>query len=232
MRWLHALLAMAMNAVPIVGVLAYGWSVPTILVLFWLENVAIAVAHCVRIAAHRRATRRAGHWQHEMTVNGVNKPTTLLAGYALMSGVFTFGHGIFVLLFAFLVIPEQAAGDPTARFDAAEFLLCARALLLITLLDLGLDLVGLRERSYAWIDRETSRRMGRVIILHVGIIFGAMVVATAPVGMLMVLLGLKALVDLFAALSRNRAGNADLSVAKGGGDPEAVLQAPPARAGR
>ena len=227
MRWLHALLAVAMNAVPIVGVLAYGWSVPTILVLFWLENVAMTLAHSARIAAHRRLSRRAGHWQHTMTVNGVEQPTTLLAGYALMSGIFTFGHGIFVCLFAFLVIPQNAGGDPTAYFDAGQFWLGARALLVITLLDLALDLPGLRQRSYAWIDRATARRMSRVIILHVGIIFGAMAATRAPVGMLMVLLGLKALVDLYAALAGDKVGADDLSVAKGKGDPGRVLDRPP-----
>lgn len=229
MRWLHALLAVAMNAVPVVGVLAFGWSVPTILVLFWLENVAITVAHCLRIAAHRRLTRRAGHWQHVMTSNRVEHPTTLLAGYAWMAGFFTFGHGIFVLLFALLVIPQH--GGASAYFDAGEFLAGARILLLITALDLALDLVGLRERSYAWIDQATARRMGRVVILHLGILFGAMAIAMSkvPVAMLMVLLGLKAVVDLAAALAGDKPGAADLTVAKGHGDPERILDKPPRR---
>lgn len=224
MRWLHALLALAMNAVPVVGVLAYGWSVPTILVLFWLENVLITVAHCLRIAAHRRATRRAGHWQHALVYNRVERPTTLLAAYASMAGIFTFGHGIFVLLFAFLVIPQQ--GGTGGYFDGGEFLLGARILLLIGLLDLGLDLPGLRERSYAWIDQATARRMSRVVTLHLGILFGAIAVSMskAPVAMLMVLLGLKALVDVYAALASGKPGTADLMVAKGHGDPEQVLE--------
>jgi hypothetical protein len=223
MRWLHALLAVAMNAVPIVGVLAYGWSVPTILVLFWLENVAATLAHCLRIAAHRRLSRRAGHWQHTMTVNGVEKPTSLLMGFAVTAGVFTSAHAIFVFVFAFLVIPHGAGGDPTAQFSAEQFWIGARALVAITLVDLGLDLHGLRARSYAWIDRETSRRVGRVIILHVGLIFGAMALANAPVGMLVVLLGLKGLVDLYSALAGGKLGAADVTVAKGRANPERVL---------
>jgi hypothetical protein len=229
MRWLHALPAVAMNAVPIVGVMAYGWSVPTILLLFWLENVAMALAHCVRIAAHRRLSRRAGHWQHTMTVNGVERPATLLAGYAVTAGAFTFGHGIFVCVFAFLVIPQSAGSNPTAQFDAVQFWLGARAMVAIALVDFALDLHGLRARSYAWIERETSRRIGRVIVLHVGLILGAMALAAAPVGMLMVLLGLKALVDVGMALASAAPATSSTVDAKGRKNPETVLTRIPRR---
>ena len=225
MHLLHALFALAMNAVPIVGVYEYGWSVPTILVLFWVENVAITIAHCVRIVLHRRISRRAGHWNHSMTVNGAVQRTTLLNGYGMMAGFFTFGHGIFVLLFAFLVIPQQSGDDPAAQFDMAQFVLGAQVLLLITAFDVLLDLHGMRQRSYAWIDRETARRMLRVIVLHLGIIFGAMAIAgsSAPVRMLYVLLGIKALVDFLAALGGGSSGSAQLSSDDRFGDPERVV---------
>ena len=57
----------------------------------------------------------------------------------------------------------------------------------------------------------------------------AIAMTKVPVAMLMVLLGLKAVVDLAAALAGDKPGAADLTVAKGRGDPERILDKPPRR---
>lgn len=194
MRWLHALLAMAMNAVPIVGVLAYGWSVPTILVLFWVETLAITALHCVRIALHRRLSRAPG------------RPRPLLAGYALLAGIFSLAQGVFVLILAFSAIPREAPADPAAQFHLAQFAAGAWAMLGLVVADLLLDLVTLRDRDEAWIRRETARREGRVLLTQFAILGGAFAIVKtqAPVSVLLVLLGLKAVSECLAALAPPR----------------------------
>ncbi|HSS06609.1 MAG TPA: DUF6498-containing protein, partial [Rhodanobacteraceae bacterium] len=40
------LLVLLINAVPLVGVLRYEWSAINVLVLYWFENVLVAVCTC------------------------------------------------------------------------------------------------------------------------------------------------------------------------------------------
>jgi hypothetical protein len=195
MRWLHALLALALNAVPIVGVMAYGWSVPTILVLFWLETLAITLAHCARIALHRRLSR---------ALDAQDRARPVLAGFLLMVGVFSLAQGVFILILAFSAIPREAPNDPAAHFQLAQFLAGGWTMLALVAVDLMLDLLSLRDRDRAWIERETARREGRVILTQLAILGGAFVVVKthAPVSVLVVLMGFKATFECIGALAR------------------------------
>ena len=48
---------------PLFGVKMFGWSVGVVLILYWLENLLIAVFTYARIALHRALTRKRGHWR-------------------------------------------------------------------------------------------------------------------------------------------------------------------------
>jgi hypothetical protein len=67
--------------------------------------------------------------------------------------------------------------------------------------DFLVDALQMRSRSFAWIKAYTEKRMGRVLILHLAIIFGmgAMAMTESPFAVLYVLIGLKTLWDLAAA---------------------------------
>jgi Family of unknown function (DUF6498) len=61
--------------------------------------------------------------------------------------------------------------------------------------------VTMRSRSFAWIKAYVGQRMGRVLILHLAIIFGmwGMALSESPFAVLYVLIGLKTLWDLAAS---------------------------------
>ena len=99
MRWLNLLFVLAINAVPLVGVKYYDWSALTVVALYWVENLLVAVFTCARILLHRVLTRKRGHWRTGQLGTKVNdKPSGLglLGEYATMAFVFTLAHGIFV----------------------------------------------------------------------------------------------------------------------------------------
>ncbi len=86
------LLVLLINAVPLVGVLRYEWSAINVLVLYWFENVLVAVCTCIRIAVHRRLTRKKGYWRKSqlgIKVNDKPMQTGLLGEYAVGAFVFT-----------------------------------------------------------------------------------------------------------------------------------------------
>ena len=195
------LLVLAVNAVPIYGALEFGWSAPTLLVLFWCENAIGIGFTCLRIALHRRFTRKRGHWN--VTASGgasgglPGKATTLLMSYAVPSIVFTAAHAIFVFAIAF-ALASKHPGDPFWQFSFEQLRIGLEWITAFMLVDFAKDLLMLRGHSYAWIKRYSDQRMGRVIVLHLGIIFGmgALAFFDSPLAPLCVLMGLKALLDL------------------------------------
>lgn len=194
------ILILLVNAVPIVGVLRYGWSATNVLVLYWFENLLIAVCTCIRIAVHRRLTRKRGYWRGgQVGLKSGSKlvKSGLLAEYAIVAFVFTFAHGIFVAAIV-SILAQNHPGQPMWAFSWEQV---GRGVLVISAMlavELGADLMTLRARSFAWMVDYVQRRMGRVVILHLAIIFGmlAMAMTESPFGILYVLIGLKTLADL------------------------------------
>ena len=72
------------NAIPLAGVLWWDWHVFEVILLYWFENVAIGVAHFVRM---RIAERNSPPPRRESQANF----------FAMHYGMFTFVHGIFVI---------------------------------------------------------------------------------------------------------------------------------------
>src|SRR5215469_5039766 len=212
MRWLNLLFVLLLNAVPLYGVQKLGWSASTVVVLYWFENLLIAFFTCARIALHRKLTRKRGHWRKGQLGTKVNDQPSqagLLGEYAVMAFVFTLVHGIFVGAFV-LIGADNHSGDPRWAFSAAQFWQGAQWMALALIADFLVDAAVMRGRSFAWIRAYVGQRMGRVIIMHLAIIFGmwGMMATESPFAVLYVLIGLKTLWDLSTA---NASAKADVA---------------------
>lgn len=210
-RLAACLMVLLVNAVPVVGVLYHGWSVASVLALYWFENLLVAVCTCIRIAVHRRLTRKRGHWRDsQLGVSSNGKPVRggLLTEYATGAFVFTFAHGVFVAIIVF-ALGHEHADEPMWRFSWQQVGYGALAVAAMLALDLAFDLATIRSRSYAWMQEQARRRMGRVVILHLVIIFGMAAVAMtgSPLGIIFLLVGLKTLTELGTAAAGERAGD-------------------------
>jgi len=80
--------AVALNLVPVVGVVLWGWSAFALLFLYWLENVVVGV----RTLASMFATAAVA--------GGMNWIGALAFGafFTFHYGLFCFGHGIFLIV--------------------------------------------------------------------------------------------------------------------------------------
>ncbi|MEO7431492.1 MAG: DUF6498-containing protein [Dokdonella sp.] len=196
------------NAIPIVGVLRYGWSASNVLVLYWLESLLIAILMCLRIAGHCLLTRRKGHWRTGQLTpsprNLGNRPV-MMRDYAAVAFPFTLVHGIFVIGITYMLAMNHP-DSPVWGFDFVAFRHGALLLAGVLAAEFCLDMTGMRKRPFAWMRACTQQRMGRVLVLHLAIIFGMFAAAAtdSPYAVLYVLIGLKTLWDL----STSSAGDA------------------------
>ncbi|MBP6011963.1 MAG: hypothetical protein KBA31_07030 [Alphaproteobacteria bacterium] len=83
---LQILGTIATNAIPFVGVIWFGWAIYEVLLLYWLENVAIGVVHAMRLGI----CTRTNNSQHGWATTGF---------FCLHYGIFTLVHGIFVIIY-------------------------------------------------------------------------------------------------------------------------------------
>jgi uncharacterized protein DUF6498 len=210
--------ALGVNSVPLLGFAAAEWTQGTALALYWVENLVGALLVGVRIALHRRWTGKRGHERppegltsSAATVRGARghrppaappprrsgPPGTFLREFMTTVLAFTFGHGVFVAALIFLVLPQHGE-----RVDPDALRLGVMAVTAFLLLGFAWDLFSLRQRPFAWVRRLTEQTLGRVVLLHLAIIFGMLALAKfgAPRALFLVFAGLKTLADVGSAM--------------------------------
>jgi Family of unknown function (DUF6498) len=160
--------AIALNLIPVIGVLFWGWSAFALIFLYWLENLVVGLRTLASMFAAAFAT------------GGMNWLGALFFGafFTFHYGLFCFGHGVFViLLFGQGTVavgdnPLDLAAAALALFDQQQNLLVGFA-----------SIVGWQAVQFVlWLRRGEARRsnvlelMGspypRIITLHAAIIFG------------------------------------------------------------
>ena len=114
------LTVLLVNAVPLIGIHRYGWSAANVLVLYWFENLLIAICTCIRLLVHRHLTRKKGYWRHTnrfgIEVNGEPVKTGPIGEYATGAFAFTLAHGVFVFY------PNQTAAQTPATAARCKLL--------------------------------------------------------------------------------------------------------------
>lgn len=191
--------ALGVGGVPATGFFAAGWSIGTLLVLYWLETILVTVVVSVVILGHRRATRSANR-RHDpsrgqRSSNGSHGASTLRDFLSVMVP-FTAGHGVFVAAFAFLVFPQEVGPEAGVSFVALRDGLLGITIFILA--GLVLDLVRIGRRPFQWVERMRYRAQGRMIVTHLTIIFGAAAMSAfdTPAAFLAVFVALKSLLDL------------------------------------
>jgi len=174
------------NLVPLFGVLFFGWSVSSILILYWSENVIIGFYNVLKMAGAQGKV--------DKTKFSTGQKTTLipqrlyLIGFFLVHfGIFTFGHAAFVFSFF-------GTEQPTFR----SFLPALLSLFISHGISAYMHFIKneeYRRVSYADLFFQPYKR---VVIMHLTIIFGALLslVLNLPSLVLVVLIFLKIAVDI------------------------------------
>lgn len=170
-RIVHLLTLLAVNAVPAAGWFAGGWSAGTTLIVYWFETVAASVFVAARILAHRRWSPRRGHFRYQAPKSDrPRSQSSFLQGFLVTSLVFSAAHGIFLGVILF-VLDHNGQGD-LAGVDWRSVKLGSLYVLIALAIDFAVDLLSLRKWSFWQIEGTANRNLGRVVVVHLTLVFG------------------------------------------------------------
>jgi hypothetical protein len=177
MRILPTVLAVLLNAVPLLGLFGLGWSPATTLVLYWCESVLGIAFVLARLVLHRALTHKRGYLR---TVGGGDQKRrgrqpldswTFIASYLGSALVGIFVTALFYGLMVFAVFGDGRRVSPV---DLGQGLVATGA---IFLLGLFLDARRINERPFSWARGVVERSLQRFGLLVIALLLGGMAFA-------------------------------------------------------
>ncbi len=181
MRLRSILTALGLNAIPAAGWFLGDWSAGTTLVLYWFETLLGTLLVAARILIHRRLRPSQGHWNYQAPQTEVTPGrSSYLLAFLVPALVFTFAHGIFLAALGFMAVANHLA--PEARIERGPLLVGLTGLAVFQGADFCLDLIGLRDRPFVWLERLGQRTLARVFVIHLTIIGGMVAVMFTGAG--------------------------------------------------
>lgn len=201
--------ALAVNLVPALGLFLWGWSLNTVVIFYWLENVLIGAVNLARIIASG-----VGHG-----AGGIAATVFTAPFFTVHYGMFCFVHGIFVLaLFGGGPPMEGPAGpEPLGLLDSAAALVpnwpvALSAVLAWKLAMFALVYIGQGQFRKTDPASQMMAPYGRIIFLHIAIFAGAFAIAAlgAPIWGVLILVAVKTLWDVAADVAEDRFARAPL----------------------
>ncbi|HVF72762.1 MAG TPA: DUF6498-containing protein [Chthoniobacterales bacterium] len=169
------LTALGLNAVPAAGWFVGEWSAGTMLVLYWLETLIGTFLVALRIVLHRRRVPAQGHFNYEAPKGAENQAgsyrgATYLTAFLMPALVFTIAHGFFLGVLGLVVFSKQQT--PEGALNPEHLVAGLIGIAIFQLIDFISDLIWLRTRPFAWIERLGQASLSRVIVIHLTIIGG------------------------------------------------------------
>ena len=191
-----ALVLVAANAIPLVGVLAFHWTIFSVVLLYWCENVVVGAFNVLRIACAQ---------PRSVAVN-IGK-LFLIPFFTVHYGMFTLVHGIFVLV----LFGGRGGASPSpegflAALRESRIGLAVLAIALSHGYSFLHNYLGGGEFRRASPQQLMSQPYSRVVVLHLTILGGgfATMALGAPLAALVVLIALKTAIDYRSHIAERR----------------------------
>jgi hypothetical protein len=187
------------NAVPLIGVLFLGWNVWTILTIYWLENGVVGVFNVLKMSKAKGGDS-----------DGPNAKAALIPFFIVHYGIFWLVHGVFVLtlpLFgSFIADTGNVEMAPGFLSDPLAIVLVIVGLFISHGVSYRFNYIGRGEYLRANVASQMFAPYGRLVVLHITIIFGALAIGVtgAPAVAVVILVALKTALDLGLHLAEHR----------------------------
>jgi len=176
------------NSMPLAGVLFFGWSLSSIMILYWFENVIIGFYNVIKMAKAAGKTSKTKLYSGKKLVTSTQK-LPLILFFIVHFGIFTLGHGVFVFVFFGKNLPSLPSLIPAA---------------LSLFVSHGVSYTNnfIKNGEYARVAFQDLffQPYNRVLIMHVTIVIGAGIalLLESPTLILALLILLKTAVDVLS----------------------------------
>lgn len=201
-----ALSLLIANAFPLVGVLFWGWSTFAVVVVYWAENVVIGLINVLKMICCNSSANDAEDLPLQHAAKFFFVPF-----FTVHYGIFCAVHGVFV--FALLGGDGGELGMPLGNWGGRMSMLRETGALWGIVALAGSHLFSFF-KNYLWggeyqrvtLPQLMSSPYGRVVVLHLAILFGAFatVALGSPIWVLVILIVGKTALDLALHLREHR----------------------------
>lgn len=171
------------NVIPLLGAVAWGWSVFEIVVTYWAENLIIGGYTLLRM----------------LGAGGGRSEAALWVGKVFMAGFFTVHYGMFCLVHGFFVFSLLGEGKgKEAVLSGKGFAIALLALVISHGISFVKNYWAGGEYRGTTIQAQMFAPYPRIVVLHVAILFGAFAIQAlgSTVPMLVILVVGKTAIDL------------------------------------
>jgi hypothetical protein len=211
---LSALFLIAVNIVPLVGVLIFDWSLFSIVFLYWIENGIVGFFNVLKIAWARKPVSSESRFTINGRPAGRASKLFIIPFFIFHYGMFWVVHGVFVIVFFGLLGDRfftDSSGPPGdiggfSGFEPRGVAIAAVALFLSHGVSFVVNFLGEREYLNVSPDKQMMEPYSRVVVLHATILGGGFLAAYfgTPVASLVLMIVLKTALDLRAHLKEHR----------------------------
>lgn len=153
------------DLLPIIGVIVFGWGAVPLVALYWLENLVIGGFNVLR-----------------MLTTGLASVPRLIGGiftsvfFTVHYGMFCFVHGVFLRTFD--AVPGRSGMESPmglmnwALSSGSQLPVFVVAIIGVNALFFGIDHIGRRQFETVTPQQLLFRPYGRIVTLHIAILFG------------------------------------------------------------
>lgn len=163
-----ALANLAVDLLPVLAILFFGWGAAPLVALYWLENIVIGLFTAARMIG-------AGLVQAGQDIAARLGFFFLAAFFCVHYGAFCWGHGVFLSTFADadMGLPSPASLISWTLGTGPYILWFLGVIFAMNVVVYVVDFVGRGEIGRVTAGDEMARPYGRIMTLHVAIILGA-----------------------------------------------------------
>ena len=199
------------NLIPLAGVLLFQWDILAILLLYWAESVIIGYINVIKMlfcrtdnVLHGVLPQLAGQPAPEEVSNSIPKMSVgeskylLILFFILHYGMFCFGHLTAVVEIFSDTSIGLTAGSTLAELWQTSFWIAVVGIAGSHLYSFFMNYIGGEEFKRANLSLLMHRPYGRIITMHLAIVFGAGLVMLlgSPLPMLLILIAGKTVLDI------------------------------------
>jgi len=195
------------NLFPLFGVVLFDWDVMAILLLYWTETVVIGAINVLRLiccqnsdvteidVGYRPGSEQVGQGPQNLSANALK--FILVPFFIFHYGVFCFAH-VSVLVEVFGTAPNPGVGAALKELWHVPFLITVAAIFGSRLFSFFTNYIGGGEYNTSTLQALMLRPYGRIVVMHLAILFGAgfIMFLGSPLPMLLILIIGKTLIDM------------------------------------